>query len=161
MSSEFDASQVYQEPLSGDVMAGQDQTVANLMQRPSALANAKLHAENELQRIINVSNRLAWGEVPGTLREPTQEEAAALMERLSQEDRHKLLNEARLGAEQRRLLAKMEDAHQQCVAQWQAEQKALELREQEELEWAEFEAFDAAGKEQRFNEWRAARRQAS
>lgn len=157
--SEFDASQVNAEPVSPDVLARQGETVAQLALRPSALANAKLHAENEMQRIINVTNRLAWGSVPAELRQPTAEEAAALIERLSPEDREKLMKEAQLGAEQRSLIAQMQEAHDRCVAQIQAEQEELEHRQEAEMEWSEFEAFDAAGKEQRFQAWRASRQQ--
>ena len=39
----------------------------------------------------------------------------------------------------------------------QAEQCLLAEREALAREWAEFEAHDAAGKEQRFAEWRASR----
>ena len=60
MSEEFDASQVWDEPVSADVVAAHDRTMTHLTQMPNAMANARLHAANELQRIINVCNRLAW-----------------------------------------------------------------------------------------------------
>lgn len=157
MSEEFDASLVYTEPVSEDVLAKQNETIEHLMQRPNALANAKLHAETDLRRLISACNRLAWRSVPADLRQPSPEEANALLERLSPEDRAKLMNDAKLTAEQRILVVRMQEAHAQCEIQMQAEQEAFAIREREAQEWAEFEAFDAASKEERFQAWRAAR----
>jgi hypothetical protein len=161
MSSEFDASRVYMEPIAADIIEWQKGIVEQLALRPSALENAKLHSENELQRIINVTNRLAWGEVPQELREPTAEEAAGLLERLSGEDRDKLMKEAYAGAEQRSIVAMIHEAHERCLAEMHAEQEALAHQQAEAKERTEFEAFDAAGKEQRFQAWRASRQAAS
>jgi len=158
MSNEFDASLVWDEPVSGEILAGQARTMEHLMQMPNAFANARLHAANEMQRIINVCNRLAWRAVPADLRRPSAEEAAALLERLSPEDRERLLREARLGAAQRALLARMEEVQQAYLAQAQAQEEELARHEAEAREWAEFEAHDATGKEARFQAWRAGRR---
>lgn len=157
MSNEFDASQVSADPVAAEVLAEHDRTMEHLAKMPNALANAKLHAENEMQRIVNVCNRLAWGSVPAELRAPTAEETAALIERLSPEDREKLMRQAALGAGQRLLLARMEEAQQHHMAHMEAEQHEHAQREAEANEWAEFEAQDAAEKEQRFQAWRAAR----
>lgn len=157
MSEEFDASLVFTDPVSEGVLAKQNEAIEHLMQRPNALANAKLHAETELRRLVSACNRLAWRSVPADLRQPSPEEANALLERLSQEDRHKLMNDAKLTAEQRILVVRMQEAHEQCLVQMQAEQEEHSIREREVQERAEFEAFDAAGKEDRFQAWRAAR----
>ncbi len=155
--NEFDASLVYTDTVSEEVLAQQDRMVQQLMERPNALANASLHAENELRRLIASCNRLAWRSVPADLRQPTPEEAAALLERLGQDERHKLIHDAQLTAEQRYLVVRMQEAHELCAARLQVEQDELAHREQAEREWAEFEADDAAGKEARFEAWRAAR----
>jgi hypothetical protein len=157
MSQEFDASQICEEPLSAEVLAMHERTIEHLMQKPGALANARLHAANEMQRIVNVCNRLAWRSVPADLRKPSAEEAAALLERLSPEDREKLLGESRAGAAQRLLLARIEEAQAGYEAQLRAEAEEAARRDAEAAERAEFEAFDAAGKEERFQAWRAAR----
>jgi hypothetical protein len=47
------------------------------------------------------------------------------------------------------------------MAEMHAEQEALAHQQAEARERAEFEAFDAAGKEQRFQAWRASRQAAS
>ena len=157
MSEEFDASQVWDEPVSADVVAAHDRTMTHLTQMPNAMANARLHAANELQRIINVCNRLAWRAVPADLRKPGAEEAAALLDRLPPEDREKLLRESQLGAAQRLLLARMDEAQAAYQAQLRAAEEEAERQKREAAEWAEFEAYDAAGKEARFQAWRAAR----
>ena len=157
MSEEFDASLVYTDPISEAVLAEQDRTVAQLMLRPNALANAKLHSENELRRLIGACNRLAWRSVPADLRQPAPEEAAALLERLTEEEREKLMTDARATAEQRLLVVRMQEAHEQALAQMQADQAELAQRQEEAEKLAEFEAFDAAGKEARFQAWRASR----
>jgi hypothetical protein len=51
----------------------------------------------------------------------------------------------------------MQEAHEQALAQMQADQAELAQRQEEAQELAEFEAFDAAGKEARFEAWRASR----
>lgn len=157
MSEEFDASLVYTDPVSEEALAEQNRQIEQLMLRPNALANAKLHAENDLTRLIAACNRLAWRSVPADLRQPTPEEAAALLERLTPEDREKLMTNARLTAEQRVMVVRIREAHEQCVAQIQAEQEAHAIQVIEAQEWAEFEAHDNAGKQERFAAWRAAR----
>jgi len=157
MSEEFDASLVYTDPVGEEVLAEQDRTVAQLMLRPNALANAKLHSENELRRLIAACNRLAWRSVPADLRQPAPEEAAALLERLTADEREKLMTDARATAEQRLLVVRMQEAHEQALAQMQADQAELAQRQEEAQDLAEFEAFDAAGKEARFQAWRASR----
>jgi len=158
VSNEFDASLVCNDPLSPEVLAEQARTMEHLMQMPNALANAKLHAENDLRRLMNACNRLAWGTVACEPRGPTAEEAAVLLQRLAPEDREKLMAEARLAAAQRHLLTQMEEAQQTYLAQLQAEQDELAEREGQAIEWAEFEAYDAAGRDQLFEAWRVSRR---
>lgn len=157
MSEQFDASQAWSEAVSGDVAAEHQRTVDGLMARPSALANAKLHAERELGRLVSVCNRIAWGAVPAELRAPAPAETAALLERLSAEDRERLMKEARNAAGQRDLVAKMAIGEAHCMAQLEAEEAARAEEQALYAEWAEFEAFDEAGKMLRFEAWRAAR----
>lgn len=157
MSNEFDATLVCDEPVHPDIIAGHIREVDHLAPRPTALANAKLHAERELQRLIIVSNRLVWGNVPAELRAPTGQEVAGLFGRLSPEDREKLSRDARLANAQRHLVALMDEAQARYQAQMEAEQCELAAREALARQWAEFEAHDAAGKEQRFVAWRDAR----
>jgi hypothetical protein len=121
MDEEFDACLVWDEPISDDVLAEQDRQIERLMQMPNAFDNARLHAQNEMRRLISVCNRLAWRSVPKDLRAPSAEEKAALLERLSPEDREKLMHEARLAAQQRVLIVRLEEAHEQYLAQLQAE----------------------------------------
>ena len=121
MSEEFDASLVWDEPVSDEVAAEQGRSVERLLQMPNAFANARLHAHNEMRRLVSVCNRLAWRSVPADLRAPAPEEKAALLDRLSAEDREKLLNESRLAARQRILIVQMEEAYEQSLAQAQAE----------------------------------------
>ncbi len=154
--NEFDASLVHTDPVSEEVLAQQNHMAEQLMLRPNALANAKLHAENELRRLVSVCNRLAWRSVPADLREPALEERNALLERLEQEDRHKLMHDAKLAAEQRFLVARLQAAYEQCQAELAAEQEEMALREEEARLWAEFEAIDEQGKLARFEAWRAA-----
>ena len=158
MSDQFDASQIWMEPVSSDVIAGHQKTVEGWLARPSALANAKLHAERELGRIISVCNRIAWGSIPTELRTPAAAEATALLERLSVEDRERLMKEARQGAEQRDLIARIAEAEAQYSAQLEAEAAARAEEAALQQEWAEFEAFDNAEKMKRFDAWRASRR---
>jgi hypothetical protein len=159
MSEQFDASQIWSEAVSGEIAAEHDRTVEGLMTRPAALANAKLHAERELGRLVSVCNRVAWGSVPAELRAPAADETAALLERLGEEDRDKLTTEARNAARQRVLVAKMADAEAQCQARLEAEETARAEEQALYQEWAEFEAFDASEKMKRFDTWRASRRQ--
>ncbi len=153
----FDASLVCDEPVSPEVQAEQAERVGLLLQMPAAFANARRHAESDLQRLIQACNNFAWRTVPAELRVPTPEEKAALLERLSPDDQERLMRDSRLAATQRSLLKVMEEAHRDYLAQQQAEQDELAEREALAREWAEFEAFDAAGKEQRFAAWRASR----
>jgi hypothetical protein len=158
--SEFDASLIWAEPVSGDVLAAQQGTVDELRKRPNALANAKLHAERELERAVMVCNRVAWGagSMASDRRAPSAAEADELLGRLSGEDRDKLMREARLAAEQRHLVEAMREAEQACLAQMQAEQEEIAAHNAEIEEWEAFEAHDAAGKGARFEAWRASRR---
>jgi hypothetical protein len=155
--NEFDASLVCDEPVGAGAVEEQVRTVSLLMPMAGAFANAKLHAEADLQRLIQACNRLAWRSVPADLRAPSPEETAALLERLSPEDRERLLRDAKLAAAQRSLLAVMGEVHQRHLAQLHAEQHELAGREALAREWAEFEAYDAAGKHERFEAWRASR----
>ncbi len=158
MSNPFDASQIWSEPVGAETLAEQSRTVEHLMLMPSALANAMLHAQNEMQRLINACNRTAWGSVPSELRPPEPSETAALLEGLSAEHREKLMRDARLAAEQRALLSLMKEAHEHYLAQLQKEQDELAHRQQAAAEWAEFDAHDTAEKQKRFEAWRASRR---
>jgi hypothetical protein len=157
MTNPFDASLIDGEPVSPEVLAEQDRKIADLMQRPNALANARLHADQHMARLIRACNRTAWGTVTSEPRGPTQEEAAALLERLGPEGRDKLMGEVRAAAEQRALLARMEEAQQQTLSRMEAEQFEAARHDAAAQERAEFEAHDAATKEERFQAWRAAR----
>jgi hypothetical protein len=139
MNSQFDASFTYTGPVSAEVQAAHASELAQLMLMPGKLANARLHANNELQRWVLACNRLVWGGMPAEPRQPAPGEIAPLLEQLSPENRERLLKESKLAAEARHLAALLEAA--------EAEQA---LRE-------EFEAFDAAGMEARFQTWRAGR----
>jgi hypothetical protein len=158
MSEPFDASRILIEPVSAEIIAAHQKTVEGLQSRASALANAKLHAERELGRLVSVCNRIAWGSVPTDLRAPTPTEIAALLERFSAEDRERLMSEARQAAEQRELVERIADAEARCLAQIEAEQMRRAEEEALNEEWAEFEAFDNAEKMKRFDAWRASRR---
>lgn len=161
MSILFDASLVSQDPVSPEAVAEQRAKVEDLMQRPAALGNAKLHAENEMQRLITLCNRLAWGSMPPELRRPTPEEAAGLIAYLAPDVAERLQAEARRADAQRSLLRQMEEAHQHILAHLQAEEQERARQEEEAREWAAFEIEDEAGKQQRFLAWRAARRSAA
>ncbi|MBX2804805.1 MAG: hypothetical protein KTR19_02440 [Hyphomicrobiales bacterium] len=126
MSSEFDATLISEEPVSDDVLAEQRQEIERLMRMPNAFANARLHAQNEMRRLISVCNRIAWRSVPADLRAPTAEEKAELLARLSSEDRDKLMNEARLAVRQRMLIAQIEEAYEHYLAQLQAEPEIVD-----------------------------------
>lgn len=161
MTNPFDASLIDCGPVSAEALAEQDRKVAELMQRPSALANARLHADQHMARLIRHCNRTAWGTIASEPRAPTPEEAATLLERLDAENREKLLADARAAAEQRILLAKMDEARQHTLSRLEAEQVEAARHDAAAQEWAAFEAHDAATKAERFEAWRAARDGAS
>lgn len=154
---QFDASLICGEPVSSEIADEQIKTVGLMVRMPAAFANAKLHAESDLQRLVQACNQLVWRGVPANLRAPSQEERASLLERLNEDDRERLMRDSRLAAKQRNLLNVMEEEHCKYLAQMEAERCELAEREALAREWAEFEAFDAAGKEKRFAEWRASR----
>lgn len=153
--SEFDASLIWSEPVGGEVRAAQQSNVDELRKRPNALANAKLHAERELERAIMVCNRLVWGAMPEDRRAPSPTETEALLGRLAPDDREKLMREARQAAEQRLLVSAMREAEQACLIDMQAEQDEMAAHEAERQELEAFEVYDAAGKAARFEAWRA------
>lgn len=175
MSTPFDASFASAGVISPEVQAAHAREVETCMMMPGKLANAKLHADNELQRWVLACNRLVWGEMPAGLRAPEGGEIAALMKVLPPEKSERLLKEAQCAAEARHLVAMLEAAAVEAQARMQA-QKAEEARaeaaerqrlealaaerERAERERAlreEFEAADAAGKEARFQAWLASR----
>jgi hypothetical protein len=139
MTSQFDASFAYTGPVSAAVQAAQAGEIEHLRLMPGKLANAKLHANNELQRWVLACNRLVWGAMPADARPPGPAEIAALLEQLPQEKRDRLLQESQLAAEARNLVALLSAAESEAL-----------LRE-------EFEAFDLADKEARFQAWRSGR----
>jgi hypothetical protein len=139
MTSQFDASFSYTGPVSADIQAAHAREIEHLMLMPNKLANAKLHANNELQRWVLACNRLVWGEMPADARQPVQGEIDWLLQELSPEKRERLLKESQLAAEARNLVT--------LLLRVEAEQA---LRQ-------EFEAIDEAGKEARFQTWRARR----
>lgn len=155
--SQFDASFVYIGPLSEEVIARHRQEVERSMRMPSALANAKLHAERELNRWVVSCNRLVWGAVPDQARQPSSEEISSLLEQLSPENRERLLNESKLAVEQRNLVALLMAAENDIQARLEAEELEEARRLAEAAEREEFEAIDAAGKEARFQAWRSRR----
>jgi hypothetical protein len=175
MSSQFDASFAYTGPLSEEVQKAHRGEVERDMSMPGKLANAKLHANNELQRWVLACNRLVWGQLPAEMRIPEAREIAWLLEQLSPENCERLLKESQLAMEARNLVALLEaaevEAQANLVAQQaeearaQAEMQArLEAHRAEEARIAaeralrqQFEAEDEAGKEARFAAWRAAR----
>ncbi len=157
ITSHFDASFVHNDPVSEDVLIQNQRSVESAMRMPSALANAKLHAANDLQRLVTACNRLVWGEMPADLRKPTPEEVAYLLEQLRPDDRDRLLRDAKLAAEQRHLVQKLAEAETQLRLRQQAEEAERARRDAERREFEEFEAFDAAEKPKRFQAWRAER----
>jgi len=157
MSGKFDASRIHSEPLDNQTLFAQDSELEALEARPIGLSNARLHAERDLEGYIAVCNRIVWGDMPGEMRAPAADEVTALLERLSEDDRDKLIEHARLAEIQRHWLGRLEDAEQQHLAQARAEEKQRAQAEAEAQERAEFEAYDAAGKEERFRQWRAAK----
>jgi hypothetical protein len=158
MTSQFDASLIHSDPISEDILAEQRQAVEHWVRMPSALANAKLHAENELQRLVLACNRLIWKAMPADNRKPAPQEVAQLLGQLSAEDRERLLRDAKLAAEQRHLVAQLAEVESAWLVRQQAEEAEKGEREAERLEIEEFEADDAAGKQKRFEAWRASRR---
>lgn len=159
MSSQFDASLIENGPLNGEVMAAQRDNVMHLMQRPNALANAKLHAERDLPRLIMMCNRTAWGTgYPSDTRAPSPEEAAELLASLDPEKRAKFEDDLRVLAEQRNLVALMIEAEAQCAALMQAAEEEYARQQAEAQMRADFEAYDDATKEQRFAAWLDAQR---
>lgn len=100
---------------------------------------------------------MAWRKVPADLRAPSAEEKAALLERLPLDDRERLLRNANLAAKQRSLLNVMEKLSKEHTARLMAEQAAAAAQEVQARRRAEFEEYDAAGKEQRFAAWLASR----
>jgi hypothetical protein len=139
MTSQFDASFVYAGPVSAEVQTAQSREIEQLRLMPGKLANAKLHANNELQRWVLACNRLVWGAMPAEVRRPAPGEIAALLEQLPPENRERLLKESQLASEARNLVALISAAESEAA-----------LRE-------EFEAFDMAEKEARFQAWRSGR----
>jgi polyphosphate kinase 2 (PPK2 family) len=65
------------------------------------------------------------------------------------------MRESRQASEQRLLVEAMREAEQACLADMQAEQEAMAAHEAERQELEAFEAYDAAGKAERFQAWRA------
>lgn len=160
MTSQFDASLAHSDPISPEVLAEQRDAVEAAMRMPSALANAKLHAENELKRLIVACNRLVWGSAtPDDTRAPTEEEIRQMMEHFAGEAADRLRRDSKLAAEQRSFLAKLSEAESAYLMRLQAEEAENTRQEQVRLQWEEFEAHDAAGKQQRFEAWLASRRQ--
>ncbi len=157
MSGQFDASFAYTGPIIDGAQATQAQEVEHLMAMPGKLANAKLHASNELQRWVLSCNRLVWGEMPAELRTPSQDEISALLSQLSPENRERLLKELQLAAEQRNLVGLLEAAEGEAHARQQAQEAEAARAEAELAEWEAFETYDATGKHARFEAWRAAR----
>jgi hypothetical protein len=176
MTTPFDASFAAAGFVGADVQAAHASEVESCITMPGKLANAKLHARNELQRWATACNRLVWGEMPAGLRAPADGEIAALLQVLPPEKRERLLKESQLAAEARHLVALLEAAEAEAHARLTARQaeEALALSEQRariEAQAAErartereralrdaFEAIDSAGKEARFLAWLASRR---
>lgn len=175
MTSQFDASFSYTGPIGEDVQAAHAAEIERAMFMPGKLANAKLHAKNELQRWVLACNRLVWGQMPDEARQPEPDEIAWLLGELNPESRERLLKELQLAAEARNLVALLEAAEIEAQARIEAQQAQearaeAEMRAQLEAQQAEaaraeeehtlreeFEVADEAGKEARFHAWRAAR----
>lgn len=157
ITHEFDASLVCNEPVSPETLARQRADVENWLRMPSALSNAKLHAQRELEARAGVCNRLVWGYGPVAPRAPAAEEVAGLLEWLGPEKSEKLLGECRLANGQRSLVLLIEDAERRYVERLRAEEAEQARQEAWRRELEEFEAYDAAGKQARFEAWRAQR----
>ncbi len=156
MTQPFDASLIDNEPVSDTVLAAHQRDVESWMTMQSALANAKLHAVNELTRLVNACNRLSWGF--DTAYEPRRGEPgeiAELLQRLKPDDREKLMRDAKAAKDQRALVDAIADADAVLHARMQAaeDEHAKMLAEQQDR--AEFETHDQAEKEARFQAWRA------
>jgi hypothetical protein len=175
MTTQFDASFAHTGAISAEVQAAHASEVEHSKFMPSKLANAMLHANNELQRWVLACNRLVWGGMPADARRPAQGEIASLLEQLSPENRERLLRESQLAAEARNLVALLSAAEVEAHARFEA-QRADEARAEaealarlkahqaelaraaaEQALRAEFEAFDAGGKGARFQAWLAGR----
>src|SRR3974390_2048181 len=129
MSSPFDASLAYTGPIRAEVQAANAAEVERCGFMPGKIANAKLHANNELQRWVLACNRLVWGAMPAEARQPAPGEIAALLEQLPPENRERLLKESQLAAEARHLVALLEAAGIEAQARLEA-QLAEEARAQ-------------------------------
>jgi hypothetical protein len=156
--SQFDASMVWQGEISPERLAEHSHELESWARMPSALSNAKLHAENDLRRLINSCNRAVWGQVAGELPPPASGQSETLLAQLDETTRQKLLADSKLAFEQRWLLQQIAQAEQALNARLDAERRAAEEQAALERELAEFEVFDAAGKEARFQAWRQSRR---
>ncbi|MFZ1110590.1 MAG: hypothetical protein WAN43_19865 [Rhodomicrobium sp.] len=175
MSTPFDASFASAGVVSAEVQAAHASEVESCAKMPGKLANAKLHASNDLQRWVLACNRLVWGEMPAGLRAPADGEIAALLQALPPEKRERLLKESRFAAEARHLVALLEAAEAEAQARLKAreaeearaeaehrarlEAQAAELArsERQRALREEFEVIDAAQKEARFQAWLARR----
>jgi hypothetical protein len=176
MTSQFDASYAYSGGIPEEIQAAHREEVERSKHMPGKLANAKLHANNEMQRWALSCNRLIWGpQVSGPLRPPSREEIAWLMEQLNPDYQQRLMHEARQAAEARHLVEILEEAEVEAHARLAA-QRAEDARVQAEAQarmqaqqahaarthaeralWDEFEIYDNQQKEARFKAWRAAR----
>jgi len=161
MSEPFDASRIHTDPPDHETLAAQDRELDVLKQRPISLSNARLHADRDLEGLTTICNRIAWGDMPADMREPAPDEITALLEGLSADDRDKLMEHARQAALQRHWLNRLEQAEQEHLAEVKADEEQRAQAEAEAKEWAAFEAYDAAGKEERFRQWRAAKHSGS
>jgi hypothetical protein len=157
MSHEFDASLICSESVSPETLAQQQADVDNWMRMPSALSNAKLHAQRDLEARYGACNRLVWGYGHTPTRTPFADEIAGLLQSLDPGKREKLMNEARLAKEQRSLIALIEEGERRYVERLRAEEAEQALHSAARRELEEFEAFDLAGKRERFEAWRAQR----
>jgi hypothetical protein len=175
MSTPFDASFASPGGINADVQAAHASEVERCMMMPGKLANAKLHANNDLQRAVLACNRLVWGQMPADVRAPADGEILALLQVLPPDKIEKLLKEAQLAAEARHLVAMLDAAEIEAQSRLEAQQAEAARAESEERARmeaeaaeraqadreralrAEFEAIDAAGKEARFQAWLARR----
>jgi hypothetical protein len=155
MSHEFDASLVCNEPVSSETLVRQQADVDNWMRMPSALSNAKLHAQRELEARIGACNRLVWGYGHTPTRVPAADEIAGLFQSLAPEKGEKLMGETRQANEQRSLIALIEDGERRYVESRRAEEAEQAHQDAWRRELEKFEAFDIAGKQERFEAWLA------
>ena len=84
-------------PSSEEVQAEHAKEIETSRNMLSKLANAKLHAGNELQRWVLSCNRFIWGEVPAELRQPSPEEIAWLLGQLPAEAHERVMKIAACG----------------------------------------------------------------